>query len=102
MQEGMEKVFLYGWLADPLYFYREIEPLTRKYRGKILFVGFLGSRQKMYDSVSDVYCHPRKSWSLIEKECRLTGTRYHGPMCPDDKPSTTDDEILGAWRRILA
>jgi hypothetical protein len=102
LQDGIERVLLYGYLADPLYFYSKIEPLTKKYRGRIRFVGFLDSRQKMYDSISDVYCRPRKSWSLIEKECGLTGTRYHGPTCSGDKLAVTDDEILGAWRRALA
>jgi hypothetical protein len=101
LQEGMETVVLYGYLFDPVYYYSRIEPLTRKYPGRIRFAGFIDNRQKLYDSVSDVYCHPRKSWSLVEKECRLTGTRYHGPSLPDAGDTMTKDQIAAVWKREL-
>jgi hypothetical protein len=101
LQEGMETVLLFGYLDDPLYFNRTIQPLTKKYPGRIRLVGFIGSRQRMYDSVSDVYCRPRKPWSLIEQECRLTGTRYHGPALPDAGDGMTADAIMALWRQAL-
>jgi hypothetical protein len=100
LQEGMETVNIYGYLFDPVYYYNKIEPLTRKYPGKIRFAGFIDNRQKMYDSLSDVYCNPRKSWSLVRWECRLTGTRYHGPGL-DEEDSMTNDRIYDVWKREL-
>lgn len=101
LQDGMETVILYGYLFDPVYYFNRIEPLTRKYPGKIRFAGFIDNRQKMYDSLSDVYCHSRKSWSLVRRECRLTGTRYHGPDLFDEEDSMPNDRIYDAWKREL-
>jgi hypothetical protein len=101
LRDGMEKVILYGYLFDPLYYYDRIAPLAGKYPGRIRFAGFVDDRQRMYDSISDVYCAGRKPWSLIRTECRLTGTRYHGPAAGDDGESMTDDQRYTVWEREL-
>jgi hypothetical protein len=100
LQDGMERVIIYGYLFDPIYYYSKIVPLTKKYPGKIRFAGFIDNRQKMYDSLSDVYCNPRKSWSLVRRECRLTGTRYHGPDLSEED-FMTNDQIYDVWKHEL-
>ncbi len=99
MEEGMETVVLYGYLIDPLYYYRAIEPLTEKYPGRIRFAGFVDNPQKVYDSLSDVYSSGRKAWSPVRRECRITGTRFHGPAGAET--TLTDDEIFAAWKKAL-
>jgi len=99
-QDGMETVILYGYMVDPVYYYSRIEPLTKKYPGRIRYAGFIDDKQKMYDSVSDVYCAVNKPWSLVKRECRLTGTRYHGPD-PHTGESMTDDQIFAVWKDHL-
>src|SRR3989338_669572 len=44
--DGMETVILFGYMKDPLYFYKEIVPLTVKHPGKIKYAGFMDNRQK--------------------------------------------------------
>lgn len=100
LRDGMERVILYGYLVDPIYFYEKIVPLTRKCPGKIKFAGFMDDQQKMYDSISDVYSAASKPWSMTMKECALTNTRYHGP---DDtaSDSLTNDQIFLVWKDEL-
>jgi hypothetical protein len=100
MRDGMETAILYGYLADPIYFYGEVIPLTKKYPGRIKFAGFMDDQQKMYDSVSDVYSAVAKPWSMTMRECALTGTRYHGPDA-DVKDGLSNDSIFRIWEDEL-
>jgi hypothetical protein len=100
LNHGMETVIIYGYLQDPIYYYKKIEPLTRKYPGKIKFAGFIDNKQNMYDSISDVYCSINKPWSVVRQECNLTNTRFHGQYHYEDK-SMTNDQILTIWKNEL-
>jgi hypothetical protein len=100
LKEGMKTVTLYGYLFDPVYYYGTIEPLTRTYPGRIRFAGFIDNRQKMYDSISDVYCAVSKPWSPIGRECRMTHTRFHGLDVPEEE-SMTDEQIFAVWKKEL-
>jgi hypothetical protein len=100
LEDGMDTVIVYGYLLDPVYYYRTVEPLTKAYPGRIRFAGFMDNKQKIYDSISDVYSAVGKPWSLIQKECRLTNTRYHGPD-HDAGESMTDDQIFALWKNQI-
>ena len=102
LQDEMETVTLYGYLIDPVYYYKQIVPLVKKYPGKIRFAGFIDDKQKIYDSVSDVYCTVGRAWSMVKKECALTNTRYHGPdIAPIGEESMTNDQIFNVWEKGL-
>lgn len=105
LEDGMDTVIVYGYLLDPVYYYRKIEPLTKTYPGKIRFAGFIDNKQKLYDSLSDVYCAADKAGNMIKRECRLTNTRFHGPDGSQDssheKESMTDDQIFRVWENEL-
>ena len=98
--KGMESVTLFGYMYDPIYFYNTIEPLIRKHPGMIKYAGFMDDRQTMYDSISDVFSAVSKPWSLVERECRLTGTRFHGPDA-DSGSFLSNDEIYAIWKDHL-
>lgn len=101
LRDGMKSVIIFGYLADPSYYYSTIEPLTKTYPGKIKFAGFIDVKQKVYDSVSDVYCSVSKPWSLIEHECTLTGTSFHGPNTATSTETMTNDQIFRVWKEEL-
>jgi hypothetical protein len=98
--DGMEIVILCGYMLDPIYYYSRIQPLTKKYPGMIKYAGFMDDKQKMYDSISDVYHAVAKPWSPLTRECRLTNTRYHGPDSYGEE-SITDDQIFAVWKKEL-
>lgn len=98
LEDGMDTVIVYGYLLDPVYYYSQIEPLTKTYPGRIKFAGFIDNKQKVYDSLSDVYCTVSKPWSLVKKECHLTNTRFHGP---DGSPISSHEEELMTSNRIF-
>ena len=99
-QDGMETVILYGYLADPIYYYNNLRPLAEQYPGKVKFAGFVDDKQKLYDSVSDVYCSAVKTWSTVRLESEVTGTRFHGPDSAGEE-SMSNDRILDVWIKAL-
>ncbi|MFH1025070.1 MAG: hypothetical protein V1764_00130 [Nitrospirota bacterium] len=105
IEDGMDTVIVYGYLLDPVYYYRKIVPLTKTYVGRIKFAGFIDNKQKVYDSLSDVYCAVRKRGSLVEKECHITNTRFHGadssPGSIHEEESMTNDRIFQVWKQEL-
>ncbi len=101
LSNGMETVLIYGYLADPIYYYDRIVPLTEKYPGRIKFAGFMDDKQKMYDSVSDVYSSVRRPWGMVRRECALTGTIFHGPDELTTCCHMTNDQIFEVWKNEL-
>lgn len=105
LENGMDTVIVYGYLLDPVYYYRKIKPLTKTYPGRIRFAGFVDHKQKVYDSISDVYCAVSKPWSLVKKECLLTNTSFHGPDSfpgsSHEEESMTNDQIFTVWKNEL-
>lgn len=98
--DGMETAIIYGHLADPIYYFNEVKPVVEQHPGKVKFAGFVDDKQKLYDSVSDVYCSASKPWSTVRLESALTGTRFHGPNSAGTGP-TSNDRILGVWVEAL-
>jgi len=100
IRDGMKTVVLFGYLADPVYYYSRIEPLTRSHPCKIQFAGFLDDKQEMYRRISDVYRFAGAPWDPVRRECMLTGTRYHGPDPASGHPMNNED-IFSVWKREL-
>jgi hypothetical protein len=101
VRDGMNTVIIYGYLFDPIYYYREVEPLTKKYPKKIKFAGFVDNKQKIYDYISDVYCSVSKPWSMVRRECISTNTRYHGPDSSNKDETIMNDQIFKVWMNEL-
>lgn len=100
IRDGMKTVLLFGYLADPVYYYSRLEPLTRSHPGKVQFAGFLDDKQEMYDKISDVYRSAGAAWDPVRRECLLTATGYHGPDPACGQPMGNDD-IFPVWKREL-
>jgi hypothetical protein len=99
-QDGMETVIIYGYLADPVYYFNDVKPVVEQHPGKVKFAGFVDDKQKLYDSASDVYCSASKPWSTVRLESALTGTRFHGPDSAGAEPMS-NDRIVAAWVEAL-
>lgn len=102
LMDGMETIYIFGYMKDPIYFYEKITPLTIKYRGQIKYAGFVDDKQKMYDAISDVYSSANKPWSLVRRECVMTNTGYHAPESKSTDHLMTNEQIFQIWKTELA
>lgn len=100
--DGNETVIIYGYMKDPVYYYDKIVPLTIRHTGRIKYAGFMDDRQKMFDSVTDVYSSVRKPWSVVVRECAMTHTRFHAPEPLNQDARMTKDQIFEIWKNELA
>jgi len=75
LEDGCDKVLIYGMVSDPWYWQDKI---TKMIDGrKVQYMGFEDDKQKMYDSVTDVYAGFDVRGN-VEGECNLTETNFHG------------------------
>jgi hypothetical protein len=78
INDGMETLIIYACMDDAAWYYATIEPIIKNYPEKIIYAGLIKNRQKIYDSISDVYDLSASNISvLIKNECKMTGTIYH-------------------------
>jgi hypothetical protein len=100
IEDGCKKVFLYHCNIDYDYWKKVVEPLVD---GEIVQLkGFEGNKQKMYDSITDVYQDSLKeTWGYVKGECHLTGTIYHGNRSTDGYWEMSKEEIVQCWVKEL-
>lgn len=94
IKDGMEKIYLYGRMEEPKHYYEKIAPILAEYKGRIQYCGPISDKQKIYDSVSDVYDFSEyRANGTLELECNLSGTTLHTnqSLSPVVK---TNDEII--------
>lgn len=102
--DGMEKVILYGNVHDRHYYENTVLPVIQKWGDRVQLPTFETDKQKMYDSISDVYLSSKSEVApYIQGEARLTGTVFHGT--PEIEKDTytlmSAQEILDIWVKEL-
>jgi hypothetical protein len=100
LEDGCEKVYLFGHIADQTYFETYVKPLLNS---TVEFIGHIDDKQKMYDMVGRVY-HSSKSEvaCLVKDNCYSTNTKFFGNEETEHEISTlTNDEILDLYKKIL-
>ena len=101
LNDGCEKILLFGHIGDVNYFESYVKPLMVD--TKIILMGHSTDKQKMYDSVGRVY-HSSKGEvaCLVKDECYLTNTKFFGNEETENKVSKlNNDEILKLWKQTL-
>ena len=101
LNDGCEKVYLFGQIGDKTYFENYVEPKIDN--TKVILVGHTTDKQSMYDSIGRVY-HSSKGEvaCLVKDECYLTGTKFFGNKETENEVSTlTNEEILKLWKKIF-
>lgn len=96
LKDGCDKVYIYGMITDISYWESEVESLVDG--NVVVYKDFEDDKQKIYDSVTDVY-HSSKheSWGYIKGECELTNTIFHGNNSTRDFISLSKEEIVKRW-----
>jgi hypothetical protein len=103
LEDGMEKIFLFGSLNDVGYFQREVEPLIVKHKDIIEYKGFVDDKQKMYEMVSDVYLSSiSENASFVADECSILGVKFHGNEQTDiNQNIISNDEVFAIWMKNI-
>jgi len=101
LNDGCEKVLLFGQIGDNQYFDNFVKDKIDN--DKVIFVGPSTDKQSMYDSVGRVY-HSSKGEvaCLVKDECYSTGTKFFGNEETENEVSTlTNEEIFKLWQKIF-
>jgi hypothetical protein len=103
VDDGMNKIIIFGKINDFNYYTEKVEPLVKKYN--VVLAGHVDDKQWMYNSISDVY-HSSKSecLSYVRNECNLMGINFHGNESTDKKgydDYPTNQQILEKWKKEL-
>ena len=79
---------------------KHVRPLESK---KVVLVGHLDNKQKMYDSVEEVFhSSKRETYNLVKFECERAGVKYNGlDSTLTSAEVKTDEEILDQWKNLL-
>lgn len=99
LDDGCDKVYLYGNIGDQNYFDVQISKFISD---KVEYLGQCENKQKMYDSVTDVYQDSKsETWGYVKGECIITNTNYHGNSATDNFWMIDNNEILKRWIKEL-
>ena len=101
LNDGCEKILLYGHIGDENYYKTYVTPLMSN--SNIILMGHSTNKQNMYNSIGRVY-HSSKGEvaCLVKDECYLTNTKFYGNEETENEVSKlTNPEILTLWKNIL-
>ena len=101
LEDGCEKVILFGKIGDENYYNDLVKDLLNDPR--VEMSGYQTDKQSMYDSIGRVY-HSSKGEvaCLVKDECYLTNTKFYGNEETDHEVSPlTNNEILEKWKQVL-
>jgi len=103
LDDGYEKVLIYGNCTDQNYYNNKIEPLLSD---KVQHMGMELDRQKIYDSVSCVYQsnideYP-ETFGRVRAECMRAGIPYYGnDSATTDFELWEEDKVFEEWMRLM-
>jgi hypothetical protein len=102
IKDGMEKIMIYGFMRDPIYFYKKIEPLFKEYANKLEMAGFSDDYQKILSSVSDVYLFPKnKVISNVVNYCQMANVKLHCNENVIAAKNLDEAVIFKIWKKEL-
>jgi hypothetical protein len=98
LDDGYEKVFLFGDITDLQYYNAEVNPYVE--RGEAVLLGHESDREALYGKIEAVYHSSlRETYGLVEAECKLAGIPFRGES--NNQPILTKDEIWERWESCL-
>ncbi|MFT5703970.1 MAG: hypothetical protein ACI9TO_001351 [Rickettsiales bacterium] len=102
LEDGFEKIVIYGFMQDPVYFYDKIEPLMKENKGKIQFAGFVESYLEIFSEISDIYFYPNsKIATTLPQYCASSLVDFHGNDNVILVQNIENDEAVKIWLKEL-
>jgi hypothetical protein len=107
IKDGCTKIYLFGYMKDPIFYNKEISQIIKNYNGKIKYYNSI-SKDKIYNLVTDIYDYStNRATDLLEKECKLldislhTENKYDEDILPNLKEIFTTKDIEEDFYKIL-
>jgi hypothetical protein len=102
LNDGFEKVLLFGGVSDSNYYNEFVKPLIDKH-DNVIEHGFVEDKQEMYDKIGVAYISSKSEVAcLVKDECISTGTEFRGNHATNnDTPDMTNEEIINKWIKVL-
>jgi hypothetical protein len=102
VNDGFEKVLLFGGVSDQEYYNEFVKPLVDKY-DNVSEYGFIADKQEMYDMIGTAYLSSKSEVaSLVKDECYSTGTEFKGNHATNnDTVEMTNEEVVEKWIKVL-
>jgi hypothetical protein len=101
LEDGCEKVLVYGKIMDDAYFKKYCRKY--EYHPNVKFMWQTDNKQEMYNSIGRVYHMSKGEVScLVKDECHYTNTKFFGNEQTEHVVSDlTNDEIFLLWKDVL-
>lgn len=101
LNDGCEKIYLFGHIGHPSYYETQVKHLIDNVR--VIHIGYSTNKQEMYNSIGRVYHQSKGEVAcLVKDECYLTNTKFFGNEETNNEVSTlTNMEILNKWKKTL-
>ena len=101
LADGHSEMLLYGLVTDEVYYSEEVKKYVESGYAKIM--KHENDKQKMYDTLSDVYHSSlSETFNFIKPECEKAGVRYHGLDSAESGAGYwTSEDILSKWKELL-
>lgn len=101
LDAGYKNVLLYGNITDQNYYMGSVQPYVTS--GKAVHVGHVDDKQKMYDSVDEVFHSSlRETYNLVKAECYYTGVKYNGlDSTKTDGELWTPEDVFKKWKSVI-
>lgn len=101
LNDGCDKVLLFGKIGEQDYFDKFVQPLLSD--GRVEIMGFSEDKQDMYNSIGKVYHSSMGEVAcLVKDECYFTDTEFFGNEQTEHEVSEiSNEEILNLWKKAL-
>lgn len=100
LDDGCDKVYMYGKIGDPSYFEQHVKHLISD---RVIHKGFTDDKQQIYNSVNRVYHSSQAEVAcLIKDECYQTGVEFFGNEETTHEVSPlVNEQIVNLWLQTL-
>lgn len=102
LNDGFDKIYIFGGITDPTYFETEVRPLIDGI--KVVYVGFAKDKQKMYDSITHLYISSiNECLPYVVIEAKMAGVEVVGIEGKNylNAHYMTNEEVLSTWIKEL-
>lgn len=102
MSDGMERINIYGYMKNPVYYNKNLSKLIMNCKGKIKYYGNI-DENIIYNTVSDIYDYSEyRTSDLLEKNCKKAHVNLHSNKENKSNEDTDITEFFKELKNIIS